>query len=108
VTLLEVLVALVILGAAGLGAVGLVREAVQHAARARSLEAKIQRADQALAGLVLLERSELTRRIGEHPIGEFVATIQRPEPGLFRIAVRDSGAAQPLLVTLVARSDSEP
>jgi len=108
VSLLEVLVALVLLGSAALAAVGLVRQSADQTARARGLESRIERADQTLAELAILGRAELERRLGDHQMGEFIATVQRPEAGLFRIAVRDTGVSAPLLVSLVARADSEP
>ncbi len=104
IALLEVLVALMILGTAGLSLVGVLREAGGAEAATRREERALQSADRLLIALSLLTRNELTQRIGAHPIGAYLVRIERPEAALFRIAV--SGLDRPereLLVTVVYR-----
>ena len=55
------------------------------------------------------DRADLDRRLGKHEIGEFVSDIQRPERGLYRIAVSESSAPErTLLVTVVYRAEPRP
>ena len=108
-SLLEVMIATALLGAAGLSVIGVVKETVRQVQRAQEAGAQLARANQAMIRLVLLDREELVRRIGEHPWGEFIVSVQRPARSLYRIALRDSTAVSgTLLVTLVARPDSLP
>lgn len=104
IALLEVLVALTILGTAGLSLVGVLREASAAEAATRREEHEVQAADRLLVALSLLSRSELEQRIGVYPLGEYAVNIERPEGALFRIAV--SSLDRPdrmLLVTVVYR-----
>ena len=102
--LLEVLVAIALLGGAGLGIVAALRQAVAAERAAAEAEQRLAAADRVLAALTLLHTAELDQRIGARTIGEFEVRIARPRPGLYRLALlpRD-GSGQELLATLVAR-----
>jgi hypothetical protein len=104
--LLEVLVALTILIMSGVSTVSLLSASLGSAATLAQREASMQEADRVLAGLTLLTRTDLDRRIGRHPVGGFVAEVRRPEPLLYRIALHqaDSSAVE-LLVTVVYRPE---
>jgi prepilin-type N-terminal cleavage/methylation domain-containing protein len=106
--LLEVLVAIALLGGAGLATVLVLRQATRAEALAAQEERILDQADRVLCALTLLTARELEQRVGRHQIGEFEARIERPEPGLYRIAIHsaDSSARQ-LLVTVVARVTPE-
>ena len=106
--LLDVLLALALLGSAGLAVVSLLDQAMRAEHAARDIEREYQAADRVMTALTLLHRAELDQRIGRHPLGEFLVDIQRPERGLYRIAL--AGASAPervLLVTVVARPESK-
>lgn len=103
--LLEALVALAILAAAGLSVVGQLQAALQSEHALRDREARYVRADRFLAAMSLLTAADLDRRIGDHRVGEFVARVQRPEPLLYRLSLSDTvPASGELLVTVVYRA----
>ena len=102
--LLEVLVALTLLLVSGVTVVSLLSASLRSEAGLAEREATLRAADRTLAALALLNRTDLDRRLGRHPAGRFLADIRRPEPALYRIALRESdSAAAELLVTLVHR-----
>lgn len=104
VALLEVLVALAILFAAGAAATGAVQAALASEGRSVRVEAELEDADRLLTALTLLTRSDLDLRLGVRTIGDWRVEILRPGMGLYRISLAraDAGPA-PLLVTLVHR-----
>jgi type II secretory pathway pseudopilin PulG len=104
VVLLEALVALAILGTAGVALVGLGRAAVEAQRRAAETEVTLAAADRLLTATTLLRRQELDQRLGDHAVGEFVVHIQRPEPALYRLAIAEVNAPETeMLVTVVYR-----
>jgi len=106
VALLDVLIALAILGSAGLSLTALLRQSVQAQAAARQAEVTMDAADRVLAAMTLLGRSDLDLRLGRHVVGEFSVEVMRPERILYRIAVADVDApGRPLLVTVVHRPE---
>lgn len=104
--LLEVVVALTLLVVSGLSVVSLLSAAMRSEKELAGREAMMAEADHVLAALALLDRTDLDRRLGRHPAGGFVAEVRRPEPSLYRIALRSTDtAAVELLVTVVHRPD---
>lgn len=104
IALLEALVALTVLGTAGLATVAVLGAGLQDAARARQRETEMATASRVLTALTLLTRDELAQRVGQYPLGEFLVRIQRPAPALYRIAlVRADAPALEVLVTVVYR-----
>jgi Tfp pilus assembly protein PilV len=104
--LLEVMVALVILGAAGSGLVAALGAALRSEDQLSRREATLVAADRVLTAMTLLSGSDLDQRIGHHELYEFVVSVQRPQRTLYRIAV--SEAVSPdveMLVTVVYRPD---
>lgn len=102
--LLEVLVALTLLVVSGASVVSLLSASLRSEAALAEREETLRAADRTLAALTLLNRTDLDRRLGHHPAGRFVAEIRRPEPALYRIALREAdSAAAELLVTVVHR-----
>jgi Tfp pilus assembly protein PilV len=97
--LLEALLALAILGTAGLSLVALVRAGLASEQRAREQERAMATASRVLTAMTLLTRPELDQRLGMHAVGEFAVEVQRPERTLYRLALRV--AATPSLETLV-------
>lgn len=102
--LLEALVALAILAIAGVSLVGLLVDVTRGEHRLEVRERESRRADQMLTSLALEDKRGLDLRLGRRAVGAFVTDIERPEPGLYRLAVADSAAPDsPLLVTVVFR-----
>ena len=106
VVLLEVLVALAILSASGMALVGLVSAGLGAEREARARERTLASENRLLTALTLLTREELDRRLGRHPLGEFVVDTERPEPTLYRIALAQARSPQVEdLVTVVYRAE---
>jgi type II secretory pathway component PulJ len=104
--LLEAIVALAILATAGTALVGALGAALRNetglAARERSLIA----ADRVLTAMTLLTRNDLDQRLGSHEAGEFLVSVQRPRPSLYRIAIAERRAPEiETLVTVVYRPE---
>jgi type II secretory pathway pseudopilin PulG len=106
VALLEALVALTILSAAGLVLLDLVAGGLRAERDAREREHTLAVEERVLTALTLLKRNELDLRLGRHSIGELIADIQRPEPTLYRIAIVQSSFPEVEdLVTVVYRRE---
>lgn len=104
VALLEVLAAVMILGVAGLALVELVAGGTRAAAVARDREKELADEERLLTAWSLLKREELDQRIGDPMVGPYVIRLQRPERGLYRLAVERRGApGVEELVTVVYR-----
>jgi type II secretory pathway pseudopilin PulG len=107
VALLEVLLAMAILSASGLALVGLVSAGLGAERDAREREEALLTEDRLLTALTLLTRQELDRRLGRHPLGEFVVDIARPERTLYRIALSPPSSPDVEdLVTVVYRAET--
>jgi len=105
VALLEVLAAVAILGVAGLALVELVAGGTRAAGVAWDRERELSDAERLLTAWGLLKREELDQRIGERVVGPYVMRVQRPEQGLYRLAVERSVApGVEELVTVVYRA----
>ena len=105
--LLEVLVALAILATAGIGLASVVAAGLRAAEDARRRESRYADAAAVLARLALRDRRGLDIRLGRRVEGTVVTQVDRPRPGLYRLAVSDTAApAGELLVTIVYRPDA--
>ena len=85
--MLEVLVALAIVGTTGLSVLGLLASGVRAGREDAAREQTLSRAERTIAAYALLGREDLDRRIGKHPVGEVIVSVQRPERALYRVAV---------------------
>lgn len=99
--LLEAVVALTILMAAGVSVVSLLGASLASEAGLVRREAEQRDLDRMLAAMTLLGRLDLDRRLGRHAVGDLVVEVQRPEPTLYRLAVSRPGTDA--LVTVVYR-----
>lgn len=107
VALLEVLVALVILATAGSSLVILVADGLRVVDHAREREATYRSASSLLTRLSLRDRKGLDIRLGRRVDGGFLTEVQRPRPGLYRLAVSDTLApGAELMVTVVFRGET--
>lgn len=106
--LLEVLVAVTILAFAGIAFVELVGMGAYDAASAQVRERELADEERLLAAWSLLSKTDLDRRLGRREVGPYFVEVQRPERGLYRIAIgrRDAPEVEEL-VTVVWRKESE-
>jgi type II secretory pathway pseudopilin PulG len=105
VALLEAIVALAILMASGVGAIGLLAAASRSEYRLRRLELVQANADRVLTASSLLSRRDLDLRLGERVVGEFIVEVERPETALYRLSVREQASRTELLATVVYRPE---
>ena len=104
IALLEVVAALAILSVAGLALVQLVAEQGRATSWAAARERELWDQERLLAAHALLDGRDLSLRLGSRDVDPYVVTVQRPEPGFYRIAVgRASAPAVEDLVTVVYR-----
>ncbi len=104
IALLEAMVALAILAASGASLIAVVASGLRSEQEMRRRETTMWAAERVMAASTLLTRADLDLRIGRHDVGEFIVTIQRPEPTLYRIALSERvQPEQELLVTVVYR-----
>jgi type II secretory pathway pseudopilin PulG len=87
IALLEVLAALAILAVTGLALADLVGGGTQAVTVARQRERELGGEERLLAAWSLLKGEELDQRIGDRPVGPYLVRVQRPEAGLYRIAI---------------------
>lgn len=100
------LAALAVLSVAGLSLMGSVVDATRAVANAERREAELADEDRLLAAQSLLTRRDLEIRLGTRPVGPYLINVQRPEPDLFRIALRRAVSPETDdLVTVVFRPD---
>jgi type II secretory pathway pseudopilin PulG len=108
VVLLEVLVALAILGASGAALATLAVGASDAVARARSRDDEVRRASAFLEVVALWPREDLDRHLGRRPQGEWTLEVRHPTANLYLVALSDSGASHPLLATSLYRATPRP
>jgi hypothetical protein len=109
VLLLEALVALTIMSSAIIVLIGVHSAAGQAQARAAAEERIIGDADRLLAAMTLLRRAEFDQRLGRREIGRYLVEVERPEPGLYRLGIRELAHPEvELLATVVAREETAP
>lgn len=107
--LLEALVALAVMASAVILLLGLQIAASQAQARAFSEERNLADADRLLTAMSLLTRHEFDQRLGRREVGRYLVEVQRTEPGLYRLSVRELvHPLTELLATVVAREDTTP
>lgn len=106
--LLEAIVALSILGGAGLALVSQVAQSIAALRHARETEARVIEADRFLHAVALWPAVELDRRLGNRPSGPWRLEIQRPTRGEYTVALFDSTGGSLLLATSLYRSDDAP
>jgi hypothetical protein len=83
--LLEAVVAMTILSAVGVGALGLATESIGAVSAAVAADDEWLRADRLMRSVSLWPAEELNRRLGTRPQGDWWMTIQRPEPGIYEV-----------------------
>jgi type II secretory pathway component PulJ len=106
VALLEVLVALAVLGLAGLALVEVSAQSLRVLEHAQAVERRIADEDRLLAAYALLDRRDLGQRAGLHRVGPYDVRVDRLDFSLFRITVGAAGEPTDL-TTVVYRPGAE-
>ena len=101
--LLEAIVAMAILGTAGIAALTLASEAARAVDHARQAETELRQASAFMEAVALWTRDDLDRRLGDRPQGEWRLRIHRPEPELYTVILTDSLGVESLLATSLFR-----
>jgi prepilin-type N-terminal cleavage/methylation domain-containing protein len=104
-TLIEVLVAIAVLGATGtvvLTTLGATRDALRTAL---SAEVRTRRASQLLAVLALESNAALARREGRRQHGQYVVEVVRLKFDRWKIAVVDDSVREVVVETVVYRGE---
>jgi type II secretory pathway pseudopilin PulG len=106
VILLEVLVALVILGTVGAAMASLAAGVGDDVRRAERRDGEIARASALMEAVALWPREDLDRHLGAHHQGPWVLEIQRLTETLYTVELSDSGDTKALLRTAFYRARS--
>jgi hypothetical protein len=106
VALLDVLVALAVLGLAGLALVEVTAQSLRVLEHAQTVERRIADEDRLLAAYTLLSRRDLGQRAGLHRVGPYDVRVERLDFTLFRITVAAAGEPTDL-ATVVYRPGGE-
>lgn len=106
VALLEVLVALAILGVMGSAFIEIAVQSAKVAQLARDEERRMSSASDFLEKVSLWERADLDRHLGDHPEGAWRLRLSRVSGDIYDVAVTDSTGGRMLLQTSIYRPDS--
>jgi prepilin-type N-terminal cleavage/methylation domain-containing protein len=102
-TLLEVLVALAILGTSGAAAASLAGDAVRTIRTVRRSELEIRRANAFMNAVSLWPAEDLNRRLGVRRQGPWRLHIDRRSDSLYEVTLSDSTSGRILLGTTLYR-----
>jgi prepilin-type N-terminal cleavage/methylation domain-containing protein len=103
-TLLEVLIALAIIGTAALAVVGLASQSWQAIRTAEEADRSLAQASAFFEGVALWPREDLDQRLGDRVQHPWRLRIDRPVPALYVATLMDSSGRDTLLVTSLFRS----
>lgn len=104
--LLEVLLALAVLGVAGSAALTLAVESGNAIRQVALADHELARASAFLDVVVLWPREELDQRLGERQQGQWRLTIQRPAATLYVVTLTDTTGRRGILRTAVHRPET--
>jgi type II secretory pathway pseudopilin PulG len=104
--LLEVVVAVAVLTAAGVAAVTAAAESARAVAHARAADEEARAASAFLDAVALWTRTDLDRRLGERAQGPWLLRVGRPERELYTVELADSTGRAVLLRTSLFRPDT--
>jgi prepilin-type N-terminal cleavage/methylation domain-containing protein len=104
-TLLEVLIALAIIGTAALAVVGLASQSWQAVRTAEEADRSLAQASAFFEAVALWPREDLDQRLGERGQHPWRLRIDRPLPALYVATLTDSSGRDTLLVTSLFRPE---
>jgi type II secretory pathway pseudopilin PulG len=102
--LLEVLVALSILGVMASTAAWRTAEWMHTVHRAHTAEAEVRDAQRLLTAISLWPREDLDRHLGDRPQGAWIVNVDRATPQLYRVTLRDTASRAVALRTTLYRA----
>jgi prepilin-type N-terminal cleavage/methylation domain-containing protein len=105
-TLLEVLVALMILGTAGVATIGLVTESWRAVRAAREADRSVREASAFFDAVALWPREDLDRHLGDRGQGPWRMRVDRSTPTLYVVTLADSSGRLPILETSLFRPEA--
>lgn len=103
VILLEVLLALTILGTLGAALTTLALESGRSVARTAESERELRRASGFLEAVALWPRADLDRRLGSRRQGAWLLTVVRRTTVLYAVQLHDSTGSEELFHTVLYR-----
>jgi type II secretory pathway pseudopilin PulG len=106
-TLLEVIVALAILGGAGLVLTAEVRQSLAATMRIQAAERDVVEASAFLEAVALWPRGDLDRHLGNRRNGPWRLLVLRSSEALYEVSVRDSADTRTLVGTTLYRSGDD-
>ena len=106
--LLEVVVALLLLGTTGIVLLSAVAHSRHVAVRALEREEQVQASVHLMDAATLWTRQELDLRLGVHPQGPWMLDIERVGADIYRIALYETSALDATFVTFVSREAATP
>jgi len=100
VALLEVLLALAVLGLVGVALVEVAAQGLRVLGQAQATERLIADEDRLLTAYALLNRRDLGARSGRHRVGPYDVQVDRLDLTLFRVAIGPTGGPADLTTVL--------
>lgn len=104
--LLEAIVALTILAVAATTMVALAAASFNAVSRANDADAETRRANALLEAVSLWPRADLDRHLGDRAEGPWDLRIDRPNPTLYMVSLRDTASHAILLATSLYRAEA--
>lgn len=104
--LLDVIMALVILGLSGVGLIAVVGQTLHSMRSVRTTEREIRVASGELDRFVAYDRTRLIAMIGSGSARGWTVTVSRPATDLFDVSVARDTSTVPLLRTTLYRPDT--
>lgn len=104
VALLDAIVAVAVLATMATAALGLSAESVRALSLALATERENQEANAFLHAVALWDAATLDQRLGTRRQGPWLLQIERPNTGLYTVALADSAGARTILATVLYRS----
>ena len=104
-TLLEVLIAVAILGSVGIATIGLATESWRAVRTAREADEALREASAFFDAVALWPREDLDRHLGDRAQGPWRMRIDRPTPTLYVVTLADSSTGRTLLETSLFRPE---
>jgi hypothetical protein len=104
--LLDVVIALVVLGLSGVAMLTLLGQATQSVRKVRNTEREVRRASDELGRFVIYDRAQLISMLGRSASHGWSIVVRREAADLFDVAVAESDTSALLLETSVYRPDT--
>jgi hypothetical protein len=104
--LLDVVIALVVLGLSGVAMIALLGQTAHSVRTVRNTERDVRRASDELGRFVVYDRSQLIAMVGRSSSHEWSIVVLQAGPDLFDVSIADSDTSAVLLRTSVYRPDT--